>query len=71
MDGAQINLSINTDIKTLADLPPAIESRAAWHSADFADGSWIEELSDSDNAEIKSAAEAALNSAGEIGRAHV
>ena len=64
MDGAQINLSINTDIKTVADLPPAIEGRSAWHSADFADDSWIEQLSDADNAEIKSAAEAALNSAG-------
>ena len=64
MDGPQINISINTDIKSVADLPPAIEGRAAWHSADFTDGSWIEQLSDADNAEIKSAAEAALNRAG-------
>ncbi len=64
MDGAQTNLSINTNIKSVADLPPAVEGRAAWHSADFANDSWIEPLSDADNAEIKSAAEAALNSVG-------
>ena len=64
MDGAQINLTINADIRTIDDLPPAVEGRAAWRSADFADGSWIEHLSDADNAEIKAAAEAALKIAG-------
>lgn len=65
MDGAQINLSVNSSIQTVADLPPAVEGRAAWHSADFANNdSWIEHLSDAESAEIKAAAEAALAAAG-------
>lgn len=65
MDGAQINLSINSDIKTVANLPPAVEGRAAWRNADFANTeTWIERLSDQDNAEIKVAAETALTAAG-------
>ena len=63
MDGAQINLSVNTEIRSIEDLPPAIQGRAAWQSAEFADESWIDQLSDAENGEIKAAAEAALSSA--------
>jgi hypothetical protein len=65
MDAVNTNLAINTAISDVGDLPPVIESPAAWQGADLAKSdAWIERLSDGDNAEIKSAAEAALKTAG-------
>lgn len=65
MDGATINLSVNTNIRTIEDLPPAVEGPAAWRGVDMAaSGEWLETLSDADCAEIGTAAKAALDAAG-------
>lgn len=65
MDGAVLDLSVNTSIQTIDDLPPKIEGDAAWRGKEMAvSDAWIERLSDDDNVEIKAAATHALEAAG-------
>lgn len=61
MDGAQIDLTINPTIKSVADLPPPVEGPAAWRGEDMASSTeWIEPVSMMEQVEIAAAAESAL-----------
>lgn len=65
MDGAHAIPTINPDIRTVADLPPAIEGDAAWRGADMATSdAWIERLDAADCDELAAAAKAALKATG-------
>lgn len=61
MDGAQLDLTVNPNVRTIDDLPPAIEGPSAWRGSEMAASDvWLERLSDGDCAEIETAARAAL-----------
>lgn len=61
MDGAQINLTINPTVTSVADLPPAVEGSSAWRGAEMAQSTeWLETISADERDEIVAAAKAGL-----------
>jgi len=65
MDGIQIDLSVNSGVQTIEDLPSRIVGPSVWRGEDMARSmEWMEKLDAKDCAEIEAAARSALTAAG-------